>query len=446
VSESGTAVGLTLRRVPWIRVRWKIFLLTFAFGVMAYVQQKSITVAAYRMMPDLGFTQMQIGWLETAFLAGYTVMQFPGGILGQRLGARRMFTVIGLVSFAATLVTPVAPALLVGSALFAALIAAQLLLGASQGPLFPVITGLYQPWFPQRQWSLVNGLSSMCLGLGIAITAPLIATLMTVFDWRRALLYSTLPALALIAVWAWYARNSPDEHPRVSAVELEELGAQSRAPAAAISWRGVWNVLRNRDVLTLAVSYLCMNYVFYLLANWCFLYLVQERHFTVLESGGLASVPPLAAALGAGIGGKIGDVLTSRHGVRRGLRTLPLLSLPTAAVLLMISVQAANAALAIVAMVLCFAAIELNEGPYWSAIMHVGGRDTMSAGGVLNTGGNAGGLIATPIIAYLSGQQAWTPAFMIGAALAVLAAVLWLFVDPTRRIASSISAGSDRLG
>src|SRR5256885_14569642 len=50
----------------------------------------------------------------------------------------------------------------------------------------------------------------------------------------------------------------------------------------------IWALLQNRDVLLLTVSYLCMNYVFYLLANWCFLYLVQERHITVLESGWLA--------------------------------------------------------------------------------------------------------------------------------------------------------------
>ncbi len=53
--------------------------------------------------------------------------------------------------------------------------------------------------------------------------------------------------------------------------------------------------MRDRDVLLLTGSYTCMNYVFYLIANWCFLYLVQERHFTLLEGGWLASAPPLAA-------------------------------------------------------------------------------------------------------------------------------------------------------
>jgi len=41
---------------------------------------------SYRMIRILGLTQMQIGWLEEALLVGYTAMQFPGGVIGQRLG------------------------------------------------------------------------------------------------------------------------------------------------------------------------------------------------------------------------------------------------------------------------------------------------------------------------------------------------------------------------
>jgi len=96
------------------------------------------------------------------------------------------------------------------------------------------------------------------------------------------------------------------------------------------------------------------------------------------------------------------------------------------------AVDATNPYLAVVALALCFAAVELNEGPYWAAIMHVGRSDSMAAGGLLNTGGNLGGLICTPIVAYLSGHQAWTPAFLIGMGFAAVSAALWLVVDPTR--------------
>jgi ACS family glucarate transporter-like MFS transporter len=418
-------------------VRWKIFLFLFGFGFIAYVQQRSLTVASYRMMPDLGLTQMQIGWLEEALLVGYTAMQFPGGVIGQRLGARLMFVVIGLIAFASCLVTPLAPLVLQGSALLGVLLAAQLLAGAAQGPIFPVSTGVFQTWFTPDKWPLVQGLQSMGLGLGASFTPPLIAWLMTAFDWRRALLWTTLPALLLIAWWARYGRNSPAEHPSVSAEELAELGPEPPASVdSAISWSRMWALMKNRDVLVLTASYLCMNYVYYLLANWCFLYLIQERHFTVLQSGMLAGTPPLAAAIGAGVGGWLASVLGKRYGIRTGLRILPLISLPAAGVLQFVAVDAANAYLAVAALALCFACVELNEGPYWAAIMHVGRADAMAASGLLNTGGNAGGLVATPIVAYLSGHHAWTPAFLIGTGFALASAAGWLLVDPTRRAAA----------
>src|SRR5271170_4384583 len=94
------------------------------------------------------------------------------------------------------------------------------------------------------------------------------------------------------------------------------------------------NILTNRNVLLLAGSYLCMNYSFYLLSNWVFLYLVQERKFSVLESGWLASTPPLAAALGAGIGGVLTGLLCKRLGDRWGYRLVPLVAMPVVGALL----------------------------------------------------------------------------------------------------------------
>ena len=84
-------------------IRWRIFSFLFGFGFLAYVQQKTITVAADRMMPELGISQFQIGVIEMAFIVGYAVFQLPGGVIGQKLGARVTFVLIGLVAFAAHL-------------------------------------------------------------------------------------------------------------------------------------------------------------------------------------------------------------------------------------------------------------------------------------------------------------------------------------------------------
>lgn len=419
---------------PVPRVRWRIYFFMFSLSLLAYVQQRGLAVASYKMMPELGLTQLQIGWLETTFIVGYTVMQLPGGILGQRLGARLMFVLIGVVAFITTMAVPLAPLVLAGAALFIVLLAAQLLFGASQGPIFPVSTGVFEAWFPSRQWALVQGVQSTGANLGAALVPPLVAWIMSIFDWQRALIWTAAPALLLALWWGWYGRNTPAEHPAITAAEMAELDGAAAPTHERMTRQRLWRMLKNRDVLLLSFSYLCMNYTFYLLINWCFLYLVQERHFTMLKGGFLASAPPFAAALGAGAGGALAGMLVGRIGLRAGLRAIPLVALPAAGLLLMFAVHAQNPYVAVAALTLCFALVEMTEGPFWAATMEVSRGDSMAATGVLNTFGNLGGIIATPIIAYLSGAHLWASAFLIGTGFAVVGAAAWLLVDPTRRI------------
>ncbi|MGO9513310.1 MAG: MFS transporter [Steroidobacteraceae bacterium] len=428
----------TGRRV--VPIRWRIFSFLFAFGFLAYLQQKSITVAAERMMPELGLSQLQIGWLEQAFVWGYALFQVPGGIFGQHLGARRTLVIIGLTAFLATIAMPIAPDFLSGQGLFAALLGAQLLLGCSQGALFPVSAGVFEAWFPPKRWSFVQGLQTMGLQAGAALTPPLISSLMVALGWQPALLWSSLPALGLIALWAWYGRNTPRQHPSVSEEELVEIGNQPQVHSS-ISARQLLRLCANRNVLLLFISYMCMNYTFYLLSNWVFLYLVQERNFSVLDSGVLAIAPPLAAAVGAGVGGLVTGILTQRCGNRWGYRIVPLVAMPAAAALLLYAENASNPYLAVAALATCFGAVELTEGSFWGAAMTVGRGDTMAVCGFMNTGGNLGGIISIPIVAYFSGQHSWHTAFVIGVGFAVVSAVAWLGIQ----VVSPVKSGTPPL-
>lgn len=411
-----------------VPIRWRIFAFLFGFGFLAYVQQKSITVAAEGMMPALGLSQLQISFLEQAFVLGYAIFQMPGGLFGQRLGARRTFVIIGLTAFLATIATPLAPEFFAGRDLFLALLGVQLLLGASQGAIFPVSAGVFEAWFPPSRWSYVQGLQSMGLALGAAFTPPLIAHLMQSLGWQRALLWASLLSPGLIALWAWYGRNTPREHPAVTEEELREIGTQPQVDSS-ITIKQLLRLLGDRNVLLLFISYMSMNYTFYLLSNWVFLYLVQERRFSSLESGWLATVPPLAAALGSGIGGVATGILTKRYGNRWGYRLVPLVAMPTAALLLLLAVNASNPYLALAALATCFGSVELTEGSYWGAAMNVGRGDTMAVCGFMNTGGNFGGIISLPIVGYFSGHHAWPTAFLIGVGFAIVSALAWLGIE-----------------
>jgi ACS family glucarate transporter-like MFS transporter len=417
-----------------MKVRWTIFLFMCAFAMMAYLQRTSLGVAAQNIMPDLHLSQLQIGWLNAAFATCYALAQLPGGIVGQQYGARLTLSMVGLFGLIATLATPLAPMVLGGTALFVALLAVQGLLGLSQGPVFPMVAAVLQTWFPQRQWAVTNGLNSLGANIGGAMTAPLVVILTLHFGWQGALLWIALPTALLTAAWAWYGRDTPQGHPRVKPAELAELDAGDLQKPPPMTLARLRRIIGQRDVQLLAFSYFCLNYVFYLLGTWSFLYLVQERSFTGLESGFAGMLPWIGAGIGAGIGGYLSDRLAQRLGFRWGYRLVPLVSLPLAGLLLLATVGVAAPYMAVLALMASFFMIELNEGAYWATTMRVARADTGAATGVLNTGGNLAGIVSAPIVAGLSGAGHWHIAFMLGTAFALAGAACWLILDPDRRV------------
>jgi ACS family glucarate transporter-like MFS transporter len=424
---------MTPTGIRGVRIRWRIFSMLVGAGAIVYFQQRAVSIAAERIMPELRLSQMQIGWLQWAFVLAYGLMQVPGGVIGQRLGARRALAALLLIAVAASVAAPLAPYVLQGMPLFVALFLTQLVLGIAHAPFFPVCAGTMEAWLPAKRWALAQGLHTFGCQVGAALAPPVFVLLIASLGWQPALIWASLPPLALIAIWGWYGRDSPRQHPSVSREELAELDAAPMPPTdTQISVARVMAILRDRSITAVTISYVCMNYVFYLLSTWSFLYLIQERHFTVIAGGALASLPPIGAAIGAGVGGSITDALCRRFGVTRGFRFVPIVSLPTAGLLLLLATGASNAYVAVAALTFAYAAVEINEASYWAATMRIAQADTMAATGVLNTGGNAGGWIGIPIVAYLSGQGQWHATFVIGFACALAAALAWLWVDAAR--------------
>jgi MFS transporter, ACS family, glucarate transporter len=415
------------------RVRRLVFVLIFGFAVSSYLQRQGVGIAAERMMPELGLSQVQIGWIMNAFLIAYAIFQVPGALFGQRFGARRTMCLIGVLSVIASVATAAAPAIAAGTFLFTTLLVARALLGVAHGGLFPVSAGAIRHWYPVTRWSSMIGLMVTGLWTGAAIASPLVAALMQAYGWQAAILLTSVPSLLLVLLWWMVVRDLPSQHPRVTSSEIAELAGNPAYDAAApLTARRVLRVLGDPQILGVTLSYLVMNYVFYLVTFWSFLYLVQERKLSVLESGWLGALPFVVAGVAAATGGRLADSLRARFGDRAGPRLLPLVTLPLAAVFLYLTVSIESAYPAIAALCLGFACVELNEGNYWGVAMRLAPSDSMAATAALNTGGNLGGVIGTAIVAALSGQGRWDLVFMTGVVTSVVAALLWLTIDPGR--------------
>ena len=71
-----------------IPTRWRLFSILFLLSFLSYLMRQNIHVAGEFMMPELGISEIEMGWIYAAFIWGYALFQLPGGVMGKLLGPR----------------------------------------------------------------------------------------------------------------------------------------------------------------------------------------------------------------------------------------------------------------------------------------------------------------------------------------------------------------------
>jgi MFS transporter, ACS family, glucarate transporter len=415
-------------------IRWVILGLLFLASFVAYVLRTNMSVAGETMMKDLGFSQIQLGFVLAAFAWGYAIFQFPGGVFGDRIGGRRALTILAIAWSLLNILIGLVPGpeFLSVTAILGILMVLRFLMGVAQAPFYPVTGGgTTCNWFPVNGWALPNGLSNTGLTLGAAATGPLIVWLIQWGGWRASFLLTAPLGFLIAAIWWWYARDRPSEHPKVNESELELINAGRSADQRCEIRPGAWKqVIRHREVVLLTASYFSSNYVFYFFFNWLFIYLVDSRGFKILEGGFYAAAPWITGAVGATAGGILADAWSKRWGIRRGTRTAAVAGLLVAAVLIVAAAMARDPVTAVVFLSLCLAGQQFAEGAFWAATISASGPHASAGCGVLNTGGNVVGGIGALMVPLTVKYLGWPIALATGSVFAIVAALLWFFIKP----------------
>jgi ACS family glucarate transporter-like MFS transporter len=387
-----------------------------ATATAAYLCRVNVSVAGALLMEELHLSQVQMGWVFSAFLVGYALFMAPGGALADRWGTRRVLEIASWWWVAATsLHMLVGRGPLAGSpaAALALLLGLRFVLGVGQAPTFPAAARGVARWVAPESRARANGFVIAAIGLGSAIAPPLVSAVMVRWGWRAALGLSTLPALATALAW--------------------RLAGEPPAPAAAPSppaGAGGTTPLRSRSFVLLTLSYTLQGYVGYIFVFWFYLYLVQERHFDLLKSAALSSLPWLLSIVSIPLGGWVSDRIAARHGLVVGRRAVPLVALVLAGLFLSLGARTTNGSLAAASLALSTALVLCVEGPFWATMTEIAGGRSGLAGGIMNTGCNIGGLVSPALTPVLAAAIGWENALHVAAALAVVAALLWLGIDP----------------
>lgn len=420
-------------------VRWRICALMVAASFVAYILRTNMSVAGEPMAGDLQLSHVQLGFILSGWAWGYALFQFPGGVLGDRLGGRRMITGLALAWGVLNLLVAFVPgrAAVPIASVIAILVLLRFLMGAAQAPLFPVVGGrMLACWFPVGGWALPNGLQNVGITFGAAATGPLIAWLALATGWRASFLLTAPLAFLLAGWWWWYVRDYPSHHAGVNLAELRHIDEGRTTSIEAPPERGGWRLLlRDRQVQLITVGYFCANFVFYFFFNWLFIYLIEARGFRLLEGGWYAAVPWIGGAIGAFLGGWSCDRLWKRVGARRSCRILGAGALTLSGLLLIAAAHAAGPVWAVGLLAACLAAEQFTDSIYWAAMIAVAGRQASSGCGIMNTGGNLSNGIVALLVPLAVDRFGWPVAVAGGAGFAFVAAAIWLVTAADRQVA-----------
>ncbi|MBH0200363.1 MAG: MFS transporter [Nitrospira sp.] len=417
------------------RTRWLILSLLFAISVVTYIDRVNISVTARQMMPALGLTDQQMGFVFSAFVIGYALFQIPGGWLGDRWGARVVLT-IGLLWWscftALTAIAATSP--LVGAVgIVGALALTRFLLGIGEAVALPTFNRAVTDWLPAHERGLGIGIAIGGIGVGSAITPPITAWIMVNYGWQSAFYLAAALGLVLAVIWWLFARNRPADHPWESTQRHTNAPDNTSASSPAIPWAALRNT---PTVWWLVLSYACLGYVAYIYMSWFYLYLVNVRGFNVLRGGYFAAAPFLAILVSCPLGGWATDRLAIRFGLTHGRRVIGLAGMVLASGFIALGALMESPYLAIASLSLGAGWLYFSVGAYWASTSDLSQTHAGSLSGLMNMGANIGGTLSPTITPWLADQWGWPVSLATAAFIAFIGGILWLNIDPGRGLAS----------
>lgn len=419
-------------------VRWFLIFWLFILSAVSYLDRVNISIAGGSIVDAYHLTDVQLGKVFSALVVGYALFQTVGGHLADRFGPRRVLTAGVLWWGIFTALTALVPANIHGALLLFVMV--RFLLGAGEAVIYPAANQFVARWIPARERGIANGWIFAGVGAGAGLSPPLITYLMTHYGWRSSFWVCAMIGLIAGAVWFFAARDTPAEHPRVSAAELAAIqsGLTLTQPAPAAKTRVPWNrVVRSRDVWAVTVSYFCYGYVAWIFFSWFFRYLAKVRGLDLKSSAFYSMLPFLAMLVCCLLGGTMNDRLTRWRGPRLGRCGVAAFSMAVAGVFIALGSQVAGVRLASVVLAGGAGALYLAQSSFWSVTADIAGNSAGSVSGFMNMGGQFGGALTGSLTPWIAVRYGWTASFLVAAGLCLVGAVCWLAVNPTRSLTDS---------
>jgi MFS transporter, ACS family, glucarate transporter len=422
---------------PASRVRYQVLMFVCVLAVITYIQRLGFSSGTPFIEKSLDLDDEHMGYFAAAFLVAYGLFQVPGGLLGDRFGARHLLTILVLGWSVLTGSVALAVVLPGGLAVqFGFLLVVRFLFGAFQAGGFPVIGRIVADWMRVTERGFAQGAIWMLSRLGGTLIPFLLVWL---FRWSGDwpipfVIIGGLGVLWCGAFWPWF-RNRPEEIARVNWAERELIAAGRPPPTSqprSVPWA---RMARSRSVWALCLMYGCAGFAGNFFTTMLPLYLSKHRLLDHDITAWLSALPLAGGAIGCILGGATSDWLIRRWGNRRwGRRIVGAVGLTLTGIALLSTLWAEEIWLLGLLLTVTFFCNDLSMGPAWAACADIGERYAGTLSGAMNMTGALLGAVGAVLAGYLFRRGLSEYVFVIFAEAYVLAAVCWLGVDATKRL------------
>jgi MFS family permease len=269
--------------------------LVFLFMLVNYADKAVIGLSSVPIMRDLGLTNSQFGTLGSAFFLLFSLSGILVGFAANRI--RTKVLMLGMALIWALTLLP-----MIWASSFALLLASRVILGAAEGPSFPVALHAVYKWFADSKRALPTSIVAIGAAVGTGVIAPAMTWIIVRHGWHAA--FGTLGAAGLAWAAAWFicAEEGPVDR------ATSAIHAPRRVPYR-LPYR---RLLLSRTAVGVFVAGFGAYWVIALNIVWLANYLMKGLHLLPTEAAWIVALPSLMQILLAPVLAGLSQELTRR--------------------------------------------------------------------------------------------------------------------------------------
>jgi ACS family glucarate transporter-like MFS transporter/ACS family D-galactonate transporter-like MFS transporter len=319
------------------RARFRILALIFLITTVNFADRATLSITGPSMQKEFGFDVIRMGYIFSAFSWAYVFSQVPGGWLIDRFGARRVYSV-SIFGWSVFTVLQAGIGIIGGIAsAVAGLFVLRFLVGMAEAPAFPANARVVASWFPTRERGTASAIFNSAQYFAAVVFTPLMAAVTHWYGWRRVYVLMGLLGMVLALAWLKSGRG-PTQHAGVNRAELdylreggalvhmEEQRMQATDSDGNLRSRQLRQLLANRMLLGVNIGQFSINVLTYFFLTWFPVYLVTQRHMSILKAGFMVSLPALCGFFGGILGGILSDAMLKRGYSLTAARKTPIVA------------------------------------------------------------------------------------------------------------------------